>query len=132
MMIQADGCGNERLNDPSSMCGRVLAGAGRPPRIVGICPLLGAAFRKPKRRRWLPVFLPVFLVACGYTPPNPADTAKPTYHSDLSACETSGNKEAHRLVMSSGLLFLTYPVSLLIEKPRQVRVCMEKKGYAAK
>ncbi len=127
MMKQGDGHGY----DASSTCGRALAGAGRPPRVVGMGRFLRAAFGKPKRRRWLPVFLSVFLIACGYTPPNSADTAKPTYRSDLSACETSGDKEAHRLVMSSGLLFLTYPISLPIEESRQVRTCMEKKGYAA-
>lgn len=127
-----DGRGYETLNDASSTCGQASAGAGRPPRIVGVCRVLWAALRKLKGRRLLPVFPSVFLVACGYTPPNPADTAKPTYRSDLSACETSGDKEAHRLVMSSGLLFLTYPISLPVEESRQVRTCMEKKGYAAK
>jgi hypothetical protein len=132
MMKKADGRGYERPNDAFSTCGRALAGAGRPPRIMGVCPFLPAAFRRLKARRWYPIFLPVFLVACGYTPPNSADTAKPTYRSDLSSCETSGDKEAHRLVMSSGLLFLTYPISLPIQESRQVRACMEKKGYAAK
>jgi hypothetical protein len=132
MMRPDDGHGYETLNDASSTCGKALAGAGRPTRIVGVCRFLWAALRKLKGRSWLLVFLSVFLVGCGYTPPNSADSAKPTYRSDLSACETSGDKEAHRLVMSSGLLFLTYPFSLPIEESRQVRTCMEKKGYAAK
>jgi hypothetical protein len=71
------------------------------------------------------------LVACGYSPPTPADTAKPAYHADLAACETSGDKEAHRLVMSKGGLFLTYPISIFVEEHRQVRKCMEGKGYVA-
>jgi hypothetical protein len=70
------------------------------------------------------------VAACGYAPANPADTAKPTYQSDLAACQTSADKEAHRLVMSRGGLFLTYPVSLPIERTRQTRNCMDGKGYA--
>jgi hypothetical protein len=72
------------------------------------------------------------VAACGYTPPNPTDTAKPTYQSDLAACQTSGDKEAHRLVMSKGGLFLTYPISLPIVEARQIRKCMDGKGYAAR
>ncbi len=71
------------------------------------------------------------VAACAYTPPNPADTAKPTYQSDLAACRTSGDKEAHRLVMSQGGLFLTYPISTWIEEHRQIRKCMDGKGYVA-
>jgi hypothetical protein len=71
------------------------------------------------------------LVACGYSPPTPADTARPSYHADLAACETSGDKEAHRLVMSHGGEFLTYPISIFFEEHRQVRKCMQGKGYVA-
>ena len=70
--------------------------------------------------------------ACAYTPPNPADAARPSYAADLAACETAGDKEAHRLVMSQGGLFLTYPISLPIEEHLQVGKCMDRKGYAAK
>jgi hypothetical protein len=71
------------------------------------------------------------IAACGYTPPNAADTAKSTYQADLAACQTSGDKEAHRVVMSRGGLFLTYPISLPLEETRQVSKCMAGKGYAA-
>ena len=71
------------------------------------------------------------VTACAYSPPNPADTAKTAYQSDLAACQTSGDKEAHRLVMSRGALFLTYPISLPVEEWRQTRKCMDGKGYAA-
>jgi len=71
------------------------------------------------------------VTACGYTPPNPAVTAKPAYRADLAACQTAGDKEAHRLVMSRGALFLTYPISLPVEEWRQTRKCMDGKGYAA-
>ena len=71
------------------------------------------------------------LAACGYTPPNAADAARPSYAADLAACQTAGDKEAHRLVMSRGGLFLTYPISLPIEQSLQTRKCMDAKGYAA-
>jgi hypothetical protein len=71
------------------------------------------------------------VAACGYAPPNAADTAKPAYHSDLASCQTSGNKEAHRLVMSRGGLFLTYPISIFVEEHHQVGKCMDGKGYVA-
>jgi len=71
------------------------------------------------------------VAACGYAPPNPADTARPSYAADLAACQTSGDKEAHRLVMSRGGLFLTYPISLPIVEARQTGKCMDGKGYAA-
>ena len=69
------------------------------------------------------------VAACGgYTQ---ADTAKPTYAADLAACRTAGDKEAHRLVMTRGNLFLIYPISLPIEEQTQTRKCMVGKGYAA-
>jgi hypothetical protein len=71
------------------------------------------------------------LAGCGYAPPNPADAARPSYAADLAACQTAGDKEAHRLVMSRGGLFLTYPISLPIEQEVQTRKCMDGKGYAA-
>ncbi len=71
------------------------------------------------------------LAACTYAPPNQADMAKPTYQSDLAACQTSGDKEAHRLVMSQGGLFLSYPISIFVEEHVQVRKCMDAKGYIA-
>lgn len=74
----------------------------------------------------------VLLGACGYAPPNPADTARPGYQADLAACRAAGDKEAHRLVMSRGGLFLTYPISLPIEESLQLRKCMSGKGYAAR
>ena len=99
---------------------------------------LGGPAGRPYTRR-MPRQLPRCLLispllavaACGYAPANPADTAKPTYQSDLAACQTSGDKEAHRLVMSRGGLFLTYPISLPIVQARQTRKCMDGKGYAA-
>ena len=69
--------------------------------------------------------------ACGYAPPNPAETARPSYAADLAACQTAADKEAHRLVMSQGGLFLTYPISLPIEQRLQTRKCMVGKGYAS-
>jgi hypothetical protein len=84
------------------------------------------------RRLGIAGSLALGLFACSYQPPNPADTARPTYQSDLDACLISGNKEAHRLVMSYGYLFMTYPLSFPIEGSVQVRKCMQAKGYAAK
>lgn len=66
---------------------------------------------------------------CAYAPPNPA---RPTFQADLNACRAGGDKEAHRLVMSRGGLFLTYPISLPIEEQVQMRKCMAGKGYAAR
>jgi hypothetical protein len=71
------------------------------------------------------------LAACAYAPPNQADTARPSYHSDLAACQDSGDKEAHRLVMSQGGYFLTYPISTWMLDRREVRKCMTAKGYAS-
>jgi hypothetical protein len=75
--------------------------------------------------------LMLILAACGYTPPHPADTAKPSYQSDLGVCRESGDKEAHRLVMSQGGYFLSYPISTWFLDRREVRKCMVGKGYAA-
>jgi hypothetical protein len=87
-------------------------------------------------RGWVPRFLlvgPVLAVtACGYSAPNAADTTRPSYQSDLAACQTAGDKEAHRLVMSRGGLFLTYPISLPIEQQLQISKCMDRKGYASR
>jgi hypothetical protein len=78
---------------------------------------------------WLGALLAV--ASCAYAPPNQADTARPSYQADLAACQTSGNKEAHRLVMSKGALFFTYPISIYVEEHREVRKCMDGKGYIA-
>jgi hypothetical protein len=75
----------------------------------------------------LPLLLPA---ACSYSPPNPADAARPTYQADLAACQIAGDKEAHRRVLALGGEFLTYPISLPMEEVRQVRKCMDGKGYA--
>jgi len=86
------------------------------------------------RDELLIALLPICLLAlagCSYSPPNQADLNRPTYQSDLAACEDAGDKEAHRRVMASGNLWLSYPISLPIEERRQVRKCMEAKGYAA-
>ena len=61
--------------------------------------------------------------------PIAADTARPSYQSDLAVCRDSGDKEAHRLVMSQGGLFLSYPISIFVEQHREVRKCMDGKGY---
>ena len=73
----------------------------------------------------------VLVAACTYAPPNPADTARPSYQTDLAACQDSGDKEAHRLVMSQGGYFLTYPISTWMLDRREVRKCMVGKGYVA-
>ncbi len=70
------------------------------------------------------------VTACGYSPTDPADTAKPNYQADLAACKVAGDKEAQRLVMSCGGALLTYPISLPIEEGQQTRKCMEAKGYS--
>ena len=71
------------------------------------------------------------VVACAYAPPSPADTARPSYQSDLAACQAIGDAEAHRLVMSQGGYFLTYPISTWMLDRREVHKCMTAKGYAA-
>jgi len=80
-----------------------------------------------RRSLWIS---PLFAVAaCAYAPPNTADTASPAYQADLAACLTSGDAEAHRLVMSQGGYFLTYPISTWMLDRREVRKCMQGKGY---
>ena len=74
----------------------------------------------------------VTLAGCGYTPPNAADAARPSYQADLSACQEAGDKAAHHLVMSRGGLFITYPISLPIVESIQTHKCMDGKGYAAR
>jgi hypothetical protein len=69
------------------------------------------------------------LAGCAYDPPMRADHAAASYQKDLAACQEAGDKEADRRVMASGILFLTYPVSLPIEQRIQTRKCMEGKGY---
>jgi hypothetical protein len=69
------------------------------------------------------------LTGCAYDPPMRADHASAQYQKDLAACQDAGAKEANRRVMASGILFLTYPVSLPIERRIQTRKCMEGKGY---
>jgi hypothetical protein len=69
------------------------------------------------------------LAGCAYDPPMRADHASASYQKDLAACQEAGDKEADRRVMASGILFLTYPVSLPIEQRIQTRKCMEGKGY---
>jgi hypothetical protein len=71
------------------------------------------------------------VAACSYAPPNVADESRPSYQTDLAACQASGEKAAHHLVMTKGGLFLTYPISLPIEEKRQTTKCMDAKGYAA-
>jgi hypothetical protein len=70
-------------------------------------------------------FSPLLAVAaCAYAPPNSADTARPSYQTDLAACQESGDKEAHRLVMSQGGYILTDPISTWMLDRREVRKCM--------
>ncbi len=69
------------------------------------------------------------LAGCAYDPPMRADHASAQYRKDLAACQDAADKEAHRRVMASGILFLTYPVSLPIQRRIQTRKCMEGKGY---
>jgi hypothetical protein len=74
---------------------------------------------------------PILVVAaCANAAPNAADTARPAYQADLAACQTSGDAEAHRQVMSRGGYFLTYPISTWMLDRREVRKCMQGKGYA--
>jgi hypothetical protein len=82
------------------------------------------------RRFRLLWFAPLLaLAACAYTPADPAEAGRPAYRADLAACEQSASQEAHRRVLARGELFLTYPISLPILKRRELRKCMEAKGY---
>ena len=103
----------------------------RGPGLVPAADPLTLAGMSGRMRRFLLILPLLGVAACSDTPANPADAAKPTYQADLAACRTAGDKEAHRLVMSRGGLFLTYPISLPIEQWHQTHVCMDKKGYAA-
>jgi hypothetical protein len=67
--------------------------------------------------------------ACSYSPPNAADLNRPSYRTDLAACRETANKAAHHLATSLGGYFLTYPVSLPVLKHREMRKCMQGKGY---
>jgi len=69
------------------------------------------------------------LAGCAYDPPMRADHASAQYQKDLAACQEAGAKEAHRRVMASGILWMSYPISLPIERRIQTRKCMEGKGY---
>jgi hypothetical protein len=69
------------------------------------------------------------MTGCAYDPPMQADHASPAYKANLHACRETAHKEADRIVKARGLLFLTYPVSLLIVRRIQLRKCMQGKGY---
>ncbi len=69
------------------------------------------------------------LSGCAYDPPMKADHASAKYRADLAACQESGDREANRRVKARGILFLTYPMSLPIERRVQTRRCLEGKGY---
>jgi hypothetical protein len=84
----------------------------------------------PRVRRLLQLSPLLLVVSCGYSP-NAVDARRPTYQADLAACQQSGDKEAHRLVMSKGELFLTYPISIFVQEHIQVHKCMDGKGYIA-
>ena len=74
--------------------------------------------------------VPLALGGCSsYDPAMQADHASPAYQKDLIACQAAGDKEAHRRVIASGILFMTYPISLPIQQRIQTRKCLEGKGY---
>ncbi len=69
------------------------------------------------------------LASCSYDPPIQGDHASVAYRADLAACQEAGEKEARRRVMASGILFLTYPISLPVKVRIETRRCLEGKGY---
>ena len=69
------------------------------------------------------------MASCAYDPPMRADHSSPPYKADLASCRETAHKEADRVVKARGLLFLTYPISLPIERRVQLRKCMQGKGY---
>ncbi|MCL2429766.1 MAG: hypothetical protein FWD12_11085 [Alphaproteobacteria bacterium] len=72
----------------------------------------------------------VLLAGCAYDPGMQGHHPAQAYHADLVACRQTGSREAHRRVMSFGMLFLTYPISLPIVRRIQVRQCLAGRGYA--
>ncbi len=77
---------------------------------------------------WLAVYA-LALSGCAFDPPMKADHASATYRTDLRACQKSAHKAANAHVLSRGILFLTYPVSLPIVQRARTRQCLEAKGY---
>jgi hypothetical protein len=73
--------------------------------------------------------LGAMLAACAYDPPVVADHRASAYQTDLTACRGIADRNAHHQVMSSGPLFLTYPLSLPLKERIETRRCMVGKGY---
>jgi hypothetical protein len=71
----------------------------------------------------------MMLTACAYDPPVVGDRRTSGYQTDLTVCRGIADKNANRQVRSSGLLFLTYPVSLPVKERAETRKCMVGKGY---
>jgi hypothetical protein len=80
-------------------------------------------------RLLLGALLLAMIFGCAYDPPMRADHASAKYQADLGACRPVAHKEADRVVKARGPLFLTYPISLPIERRIQMRKCMQGKGY---
>lgn len=71
----------------------------------------------------------VLLAGCAYDPGLRGSHPEQAYRADLIVCRQTGSREAHRLVLSRGMLFLTYPVSLPITRRIEIRRCLSGKGY---
>ncbi len=71
----------------------------------------------------------VLTTACAYDPPVRGDRLSPRYQADLAECRTVADKAAHHAVISRGLLFMTYPISLAWKRRSETRKCMIAKGY---
>jgi hypothetical protein len=83
------------------------------------------------RHSLLPALALAALAGCSdYVPPAANAGASPHYAGDLAACQTSGNEEAHRRVMSRFPLWASYPVSLPLEQRHRIADCMTGKGYS--
>jgi hypothetical protein len=69
------------------------------------------------------------LAACAYDPPMRADHAAPAYRADLKACRASGSRQANLVVSRRFPIWVAYPFTYPPEARRQIRACMEAKGY---
>ena len=75
---------------------------------------------------WL-VLLP--LAACAYDPGLRDGRTDSAYATDLKACQASAPDAADKQVKKRFYSFVSYPVSEWLVERRDVRQCLEGKGY---
>ena len=66
---------------------------------------------------------------CAYDPPVAGDRNSKKFQAYLAECRASAEKAAHHAAISRFLVFISYPVSVLLKERAGTRKCMTGKGY---